>query len=505
MAITVVALAMLGLPAAANADTIQWASSYQLTGTGWGSGVDCPTSSLCLTTAEVSTSGTLEDDVMWTSDPATGASSWHYVTLEPAQQASSGATYEPLSGVSCSVSGTTIVDCALVDGFGNVWQTSNPTGSASAWLMTEPGEYGFEGASCWSTYCGEIDSGGNGLVTDGATPVSDQNLFSGGPFAASSLDISCAGATLCVADEIDQGPSLAWTASPASATPDWQTGSLTGVDNLGQVACPTASLCVADENEGEGTPSVGVSTNPTGGASAWTSSTVPGATAGLDSAACASASLCVLGGYEKTFTSTDPTGGSSTWDESTAPFQSFIGSISCPSATECVAFQNGQISVGTVTAGGSPGGGGVGGGVGGGTAGSGTAAAGHPSVSGATMGVSVSCTGTSGATCIVAGELSATETSRGGTVIAVTARKRTKKAKTTRMLVVLGKAAATIAAGHSATLEISLSGAGKRLLAKLHRLPAKLTVVHRVGTSTSVATVATDTVTFKSAATKKHK
>ena len=149
-------------------------------------------------------------------------------------------------------------------------------------------------------------------------------------------------ATLCVADEIDQGPSLAWTASPASATPDWQTGSLTGVDNLGQVACPTASLCVADENEGEGTPSVGVSTNPTGGASAWTSSTVPGAAAGLDSAACASASLCVLGGYEKTFTSTDPTGGSATWDESAAPFQSFIGSISCPSATSASPSRTGR-------------------------------------------------------------------------------------------------------------------------------------------------------------------
>jgi hypothetical protein len=79
-----------------------------------------------------------------------------------------------------------------------------------------------------------------------------------------------------------------------------------------------------------------------------------------------------------------------------------------------------------------------------------------------------------------------TGTVKNGKVIAVTSRKHKTKKK-----VVVGRARATIAAGHTTTTKISLKPVGKRLLTKRHTLRVKLVLTQ------SVKTVATKRLTFK--------
>ena len=64
------------------------------------------------------------------------------------------------------------------------------------------------------------------------------------------------------------------------------------------------------------------------------------------------------------------------------------------------------------------------------------------------------------------------ETIRGGKVIALAASTK----KTTKKTITIASKTATIPAGSTKTITLTLNGAGKRLLAKHHPLKAKLTV-----------------------------
>jgi hypothetical protein len=75
-------------------------------------------------------------------------------------------------------------------------------------------------------------------------------------------------------------------------------------------------------------------------------------------------------------------------------------------------------------------------------------------------------------------------------------------AKIKKKVVVLGSATATLTAGHSKTITVSLNAAGKRLLAKHHQLKAKLTLAQ----SGHSGPVAVKTLTFEAKPkTNKHK
>jgi hypothetical protein len=121
----------------------------------------------------------------------------------------------------------------------------------------------------------------------------------------------------------------------------------------------------------------------------------------------------------------------------------------------------------------------------------GKASAGHARVSGNTVSVPISCKGDT--SCRVSLKLTVTETLRGHKLIAVSAR----KAKVTHKTVVLGTASATIKAGRTTTVRISLNRSGRRLLSARHKLTAKLTVTQ------GRRTVSTQKVTFK--APKHHR
>jgi hypothetical protein len=106
----------------------------------------------------------------------------------------------------------------------------------------------------------------------------------------------------------------------------------------------------------------------------------------------------------------------------------------------------------------------------------GKASAGHPRVSGTSATVRITCTG--GTSCKVSLVLTVKETLKGHKIIAVSAR---RKAKVTHKVVVVGTASATISAGHSKNVRISLNRTGRKLLAARHKLTAKLQVTQRVG------------------------
>ena len=125
----------------------------------------------------------------------------------------------------------------------------------------------------------------------------------------------------------------------------------------------------------------------------------------------------------------------------------------------------------------------------------GKASAGHARVSGNTVSVPVTCKGDT--SCTVSLRLTVTETHRGHKLIAVSAR----KAKVTHKTVVLGIATATVKAGRTATVRISLSRTGRNLVAARHKVTAKLTVTQRIAGRNR--TLSTQKVTFK--APKHHR
>jgi hypothetical protein len=124
---------------------------------------------------------------------------------------------------------------------------------------------------------------------------------------------------------------------------------------LASVSCPTASLCVALDSTGY----VVTTTDPNGGASAWSSSSSRiNTSAGLYGLSCPSSSLCVAvgggSGEADVATSTDPAGGSATWRESTLSGGNQLSAVSCPSVSLCVAVgYGGTLATSTDPAGGA--------------------------------------------------------------------------------------------------------------------------------------------------------
>jgi hypothetical protein len=130
----------------------------------------------------------------------------------------------------------------------------------------------------------------------------------------------------------------------------------------------------------------------------------------------------------------------------------------------------------------------------------GIASAGHITVKGGTATVAVTCRGAT--SCRVSLTLTVHETLRGHRIVAVSAAK-TKKPKLKHRLVVVGSASATVPAGKTPKLKVSLNRIGRGLLAARHRLTATLTIRQR-GTGKKTKVVARRKVTFKSPVKRKR-
>ena len=110
-----------------------------------------------------------------------------------------------------------------------------------------------------------------------------------------------------------------------------------GLADLRGVSCGTPSLCVAVAREGR----IFVSTNPTGGASAWQAVGTPGGPGDLEGVSCVATSLCAAGNASgNILTSTDPNGPAAGWSEANAGGSVQITGVSCPTALRCIAVDN---------------------------------------------------------------------------------------------------------------------------------------------------------------------
>jgi hypothetical protein len=137
------------------------------------------------------------------------------------------------------------------------------------------------------------------------------------------------------------GSSVAQAADPLS----WSAPALFDhgphpVNGLTSVSCPSASLCVATDEDGN----VLTSTNPTGGAGAWSAPISVDAGRVIDQISCPSTTLCVaVDGEGNAIVTTEPTAGASAWHvakidpnvTSMRKAQDFA-TVSCPTTSFCV-------------------------------------------------------------------------------------------------------------------------------------------------------------------------
>jgi len=120
----------------------------------------------------------------------------------------------------------------------------------------------------------------------------------------------------------------------------WEKANVAGPFPLGTPSCPSTTLCVIPDMGG-----VVVSSNPGGGAAAWTETLLPapGGAASWEGVSCPSTTLCVAVGRSTIATSIDPTGGAGAWSVVAAPHDDVFGqpdllnAVSCPIASFCVA------------------------------------------------------------------------------------------------------------------------------------------------------------------------
>ena len=154
------------------------------------------------------------------------------------------------------------------------------------------------------------------------------------------LSVSCPSVRLCIA--VDTGGHAFVSTDPTGGRSAWKWVTVPGASSgFGAVSCPEVKLCVAIAQD-----NVLTTTDPTGGPSAWKSVDVGNALMGqagdeFEALSCASASLCAVGDVNgNVLVSTDPTGAASTWkvvDADARASNAGISALSCPSAHFCVA------------------------------------------------------------------------------------------------------------------------------------------------------------------------
>jgi hypothetical protein len=265
----------------------------------WGpplSGVSCPTESLCVAVGGLNT-------LAFSQAPTGGAAKWHVVgppyPVGPGKTCVEGEPHCPepggrLQAVSCASPSL----CVVVSYEGFIYVSTDPTGGAVAWSPTV------------------INEG------DGATHLTA---------------ISCPAPSFCAAvsggSNNSNGGKVLTSTNPTAG--QWEQARLGAALDLRGVSCGTPSLCVVVARGGR----IFVSTNPTGGTSAWKDAGAPGGPGDLEGVACVSTLLCAAGNMTgNVLTSTAPASGG--WSEANAGGSVQITGISCPAVSSCVAADN---------------------------------------------------------------------------------------------------------------------------------------------------------------------
>jgi hypothetical protein len=260
-------------------------------------------------------------NVLESSNPTGGASAWHISkVLEGPNAYGAGA----FSGVVCAAGPM----CLAVYGT-QIWATFDPTAGSAGWFQTNLA-VPLYGASCATTsFCAAIDDLGNVLSTTspaGAGPWNVTHLA-----GVSLLSVSCPEVTFCVASDI-AGDVLV-SSDPGGGASQWGTLAVDGAEAITSVSCPSSSFCAAVDDSGN----VLTSTNPTGGAGAWTITNVDGGEL-LNGISCTTAGFCAaVDDAGAVLSSTNPAGGAAQWSKAAVDPAHSLLAVDCPSSSLCVA------------------------------------------------------------------------------------------------------------------------------------------------------------------------
>jgi hypothetical protein len=277
--------------------------------------VSCPSSGLCVAVNP-------DGNIISAADPTGNAGMWSSHRI---------IGFGPhLLDVSCPS-----VDLCVAVGYGgDVWTSTEPRGDIRAWTAAEVDEYPLYAVSCPSvSLCVAVD--GFGQVVTSSDPTGGKAAWHVADIdpGHAILAVSCASASLCVA--VDEHGDVSSSTKPTGGAVAWMTAEVTSEHAISSVSCPSERLCVAGGESGD----ILASTYPTGGVGAWSVSHV--AEYVLSGVSCPSEALCVaIDEYGDVLTSTEPA--STHWttarvDASTLPP---LVSVSCTSASLCVASDN---------------------------------------------------------------------------------------------------------------------------------------------------------------------
>lgn len=238
--------------------------------------------------------------------------------------------------------------CMATDSFGQLLTSTSPArgpwSPASGLSIGAPflgaGNGGAAGGACPSaSLCVIVQGSAIYTSTDPAAGVWSAASPAAGTGSASPqfYAVSCPSKTLCVA--ITGNGQVAVSTDPAGGASAWTLEDIDGTAPLAGVACPTSSECLISDLQGN----LFTATDPAGGASAWTAVKMP---TSLWQFTCPAASLCVgRTGNAQVAVSTHPTSGK--W---TLTKQSDVQSVTCPSASLCLAVDGGKVSYTTAPA-----------------------------------------------------------------------------------------------------------------------------------------------------------
>ena len=300
-------------------------------------GLQCPSVALCVGVAVYNSDEDDGLDVVASTTPAAGPSSWieENVSDAPLQLSCPSTTLCAGAGSDGAVVtseapashawqstklATAVVDvdcpstgfCAAIDSSGDVWTSTDPTGGSGAWTRS--------GATKPLVTAATADASAGGY----GDPVSE--------------NFSCSGPSLCVA----AGPSgTVLVSTDPAGTGEWYPYTVT-VNTVTAVDCvPAVAECLAGDDRGDISSSVGA------GANAWTELKTgfdagigSGASIGIGNLSC-TARLCVASPLNSTspplLANVPADGGPWKWTAFTVTTHDPLVGIACPAANHCVA------------------------------------------------------------------------------------------------------------------------------------------------------------------------
>lgn len=289
--------------------------------------ISCASEALCVAVAQT-------EILVSSSDPAGGPGTWRIARIGSA----SGSGVGSLNDVSCP----SATLCVAVDGAGDVITSTDPTGGAGAWHIGRVQQGEISRVSCASTtWCVAVDASGNVLTT--TDPTGGIGAWSVVHVHTGALQaVSCPSSSFCAAIG---GNDVVASTDPAAGASAWKAKRIeyavegcghydTCPDQLVDISCASAELCVVNDNSGFQYFS---STDPAGGSPVWTTFTSNGGRSPIPAdgpLSCPASSLCVSGNG---VVSTDPAGGSSTWVGKEIDGGNQLTGIACALKPLCVA------------------------------------------------------------------------------------------------------------------------------------------------------------------------